>query len=136
MTGDPVVHLVVPWAELSSDPRPVHVAKIVRQPDGRLDLNLWLRGVRPDGTPKPFRSHFVVPVRVGPPKSAPETPGVPYAVEAFGLTRIGIGVWVVAPSVWVPGTFHAYVVVYDVPVPAPFLTAETTASVDTSSDNG
>lgn len=118
--SDTVIHLVLPWADTFTDPRPGHVAKIIKQLDGKLDLNLWLKAVGPDGVPKPNRLAFSVPVCVGPARSAPPTPGVPYNVEAFGLEHIGPGVWVVSPSVWVPGAFHAYVVLRDVPEPAPF----------------
>jgi len=54
-TKDAVLHLVLPWAEDFADPRPGHVAKIARQLDGSLDLNLWLRLAGPDGKPRPSR---------------------------------------------------------------------------------
>ena len=120
MNPNAVMHLVLPWAESFDDPRPVHVAKVVKQTDGRFDLGLWLRAQDAAGNVKPNRVPFFVPVRVGDPLAGPETPGVPYKVDAFGLTRIGPGVWVVSPSVWVEGAFHAFVVLHDVPEPAPF----------------
>lgn len=113
-----VLHLILSWTEDQSDPRPEHVAKIVRQPDGTLSLNLWLRGARPDGTPLPNRLSYTVPVQVGP-ADWPD-PGNARSIRKWGLERIGPGVWVVSPSVWEPGSFHAYVVLRDVPEPAPF----------------
>lgn len=115
---DPVLHLVLPWAEDTTDPRPEHVAKIVRQADGTLDLNLWLRGQRPDGSPLPNRLSYHVPIRVGP-ADWPD-PSNPASIRTWGLERIGPGVWVVSPSVWQFGLFHAYIVLRDVPEPAPF----------------
>jgi hypothetical protein len=38
----------------------------------------------------------------------------------FGLTRVSDGVWAVEPSLHIPGVLHAFVVLYDVPKPAPW----------------
>lgn len=42
------------------------------------------------------------------------------AVEAFGAEKIVPGVWSLHPSFNVPGLIHAFVVLYDVPEPAPW----------------
>lgn len=39
---------------------------------------------------------------------------------AYGATRIAPGVWSVAPSLNVAGVIHGFVVLYDVPDPAPW----------------
>ena len=41
-------------------------------------------------------------------------------MERYGLTKLGSGVWRMDPSLWVPGELHAFLVLCDVPDPAPF----------------
>lgn len=38
----------------------------------------------------------------------------------YGLARLGPGVWRLDPSLYVPGGLHAFIVLCDVPDPAPF----------------
>lgn len=58
-----------------------------------------------------------LPVVVGPAKiTDPQT----MAMEAWGSERLGPGVWAITPSINQPGTFHAYVILTDVPEPAPW----------------
>jgi hypothetical protein len=39
---------------------------------------------------------------------------------AFGAVQISSGVWAITPSLNVPGQLHAFVVIRDVPSPAPW----------------
>ena len=39
---------------------------------------------------------------------------------AFGLEQVGPGLWYLTPSMNLPKTLHAFVVLYDVPDPAPW----------------
>lgn len=41
-------------------------------------------------------------------------------IEAYGMELVANGVWSIAPSFFVPGVIHAFLVVYDVPDPAPW----------------
>lgn len=41
-------------------------------------------------------------------------------IEAYGIELVTKGVWSIAPSFFVPGVIHAFIVVYDVPDPAPW----------------
>lgn len=41
-------------------------------------------------------------------------------LEEFGAEQILPGVWALSPSLNMPGQFHAFVVLYDVPHPAPW----------------
>ncbi len=111
-----VLLLVLPWADRFDDPRSGHVAKVVRQADGHLDLNLWLRAQRPDGSELPNRVGFSVPVQVG--LADWPNPADPTSIRTWGLEKIGPGVWVLSPSVFRP-EFHAYVVLRDVPENGP-----------------
>jgi len=56
-----------------------------------------------------------IPWRVGEPvvKEGPE-------LEAYGLVRLGAGVWLLNPSLNLEGELHGFVTLYDVPEPAPF----------------
>lgn len=47
-------------------------------------------------------------------------PPPPPRMKAWGLTKLGDSVWAVAPSIHLPGAFHGYVVLCDVPNPAPW----------------
>jgi hypothetical protein len=41
-------------------------------------------------------------------------------VKNFGATEISTGVWALAPSLNLPGCIHGFIVLYDVPSPAPW----------------
>jgi len=41
-------------------------------------------------------------------------------MKRYGLSRLGPGVWKLSPSLWAPGALHAFIVLVDVPEPAPF----------------
>jgi hypothetical protein len=58
----------------------------------------------------------VIPIqlRAGDPELAED------GVVAFSTTQITAGVWAVSPSLNVPGLVHVFVVLYDVPAPAPW----------------
>jgi hypothetical protein len=58
-----------------------------------------------------------VPVRAGNPIIAPTG-----ELEAFGATPITGDVWALSPSLNVPGALHGFVVLYNVPTPAPWQT--------------
>lgn len=47
--------------------------------------------------------------------------GLEGAVEAFGVEFVTAGVWALTPSLNVPGMLHGFVVLYDVPQPAPWV---------------
>ena len=57
---------------------------------------------------------FALPVVLGPPELFVD------GVEKFGLTQIVPGVWAVSPSLNLTGLVHAFLVLYDVPDPAPW----------------
>ena len=38
----------------------------------------------------------------------------------FGVDRIAPGLWVLNPSLNIPGVLHAFIALYDVPNPAPW----------------
>ncbi len=41
-------------------------------------------------------------------------------LQVFGIELISRGLWALKPSLYIPNTFHAFVVVYDAPDPAPW----------------
>lgn len=41
-------------------------------------------------------------------------------MRAYGVKKLGPGVWQLQPSLFVPGELHAFLVLCDVPEPAPF----------------
>jgi hypothetical protein len=41
-------------------------------------------------------------------------------MDRYGLFKLGAGVWRVDPSLFVPRELHAFLVLCDVPEPAPF----------------
>ncbi len=42
------------------------------------------------------------------------------SLVAFGLEKIGNRIWTLQPSLNMPGTIHVFVVIFDVPWPAPW----------------
>lgn len=111
----PVSRLILSWSDRPmDDPRPGLVCRVVRNSGG---LSLLLTQRLPD---RPNRLSVAVPVRVGPPiVPGGEQEGAGYEVTAFGLERIGPGVWALSPSL-VIGNLHAWVMLCDVPEPAPW----------------
>lgn len=75
-----------------------------------------------------FPLHFGA--KVGPPEfEPPPTPTVlwtpnpqpaPPKMKSWGLTKLDAHTWAVTPSVHLPGAFHGYVVLCEVPEPAPW----------------
>ncbi len=45
-------------------------------------------------------------------------------LRTFGVEGIAPGLWAVSPSLNIPDTLHGFVVLYDVPEPAPFVAIE------------
>lgn len=122
----PILHLTPSWSERPmDDPRGEIVACVRRSYDGTLSATLSLPNGRGGRMPLGF------PVRVGSHEGAMHERG---GMVAWGLRRLGPGVWAVAPSIHEPSVLvqvggravplHAYVVLCDVPEPAPFLDGE------------
>lgn len=57
-------------------------------------------------------------VRLNVSEAGPE--GDDEQLRVFGLSQIAPGLWSLCPSLHLPGFLHAWVVLYDVPVPAPW----------------
>ena len=57
-----------------------------------------------------------IPIRV----STALSIGLDGAVEAFAAREISTGLWALSPSLNIPGFLHAFVILYDVPSPAPW----------------
>jgi hypothetical protein len=51
-------------------------------------------------------------------RSGPEMDGD--GLKAFGAEQITRGVWALRPSLNIPGVIHGFVILYDVPTPAPW----------------
>ena len=68
---------------------------------------------------------YSIPVHDGEPQGeiVEVAPGVKAWAEMhhYGLSKLGSGVWRVTPSLWVPGELHTFLVLCDVPQPAPFV---------------
>jgi len=68
------------------------------------------------------------PVRPGEPDGDPIMQGdrvVGFTMRRWGLRRLGPGVWALDPSIHEHNVLHAYVVLCDVPDPAPWEVKET-----------
>jgi hypothetical protein len=80
---------------------------------------------------------YKMPVHDGEPEgeAVDVAPGVKSwgEMERYGLSRLGPGVWMLTPSLWAPGVLHAFIVLRDVPEPAPF--ARTTSLLVTPGGN-
>lgn len=67
---------------------------------------------------------YSLPVREGEPEGelVDVAPGIKAwtTMEYYGLQKLGPGVWRVTPSLFVPGELHAFLVLCDIPEPAPF----------------
>ena len=71
------------------------------------EMDLWINPSESAALP--------VPVRFG--EQVIDPTGV---LVSFGVERIGPGVWAMTPSLNVAGLVHGFVVLYEVPEPAPF----------------
>ena len=66
-------------------------------------------------------SHASVTVTVPVPISEDLEPSIICGeIQAYGLRKVCLGVWALAPSLLVPGLVHCYVVFHGVPEPAPW----------------
>ncbi len=117
MAEIPVLHLTPKWSEtIMADPRHEPLCVVRRDPNG-LSATLSLPAA---GRPYPITMGFAV--QVGDPDADFDARGRCLAIRRWGLRRLGPGVWQVVPSL-VQETYglHAYVVLCDVPEPAPFV---------------
>lgn len=65
--------------------------------------------------------HFAagsLPLRIAISRDGPQI--TPLAVVEFGVDRIAPGLWVLNPSLNIPGVLHAFIALYEVPIPAPW----------------
>ena len=113
--GDVDVQLITPrWTEQIAGPEDLEesICVVVQVEDG------WQLHVLIDGEP------YYLPVHEGAPEGelVEIAPGVKAwtRMTKFGLEKLGPGVWRVEPSLWVPGQLHAFLILRDVPEPAPF----------------
>jgi hypothetical protein len=123
----PVLHLTPKWTEaIMVDPRREPLCVVRRDPDGQINATLGL----PVGRPYPMT--LGLPCRVGDPDADFDEQGRCLSIRRWGLRRLGPGVWQVVPSV-VENSYglHAYVVLCDVPEPAPFLAPPSSAGTET-----
>lgn len=110
-----VLHMVVRW---HPEPQSVKTGDAILGPavgeklPGPGPVTRLLLNMPTDGGK---RFHLTVPTNLGGP-----CVGDPEKPTAFGLERIAPGVWVLNPSLLVPGVLHAFVVVVGVPEPAPW----------------
>lgn len=117
MNEIPVLHLTPKWSEtIMVDPRREPLCCVRRDPGGLGSTMSLPVADRPHPIPLSFRC------RVGEPDADFDDQGRCLAIRAWGLRRLGPGVWQVVPSLVEPSIgLHAYVVLCDVPEPAPFL---------------
>ena len=113
----PVLHLTPKWSEtIMVDPRPEPLCVVRCDPGGVLSGTLT---VPAQGRPYPIPFSFAC--QVGDPDADFDERGRCLAIRRWGLRRLGPGVWQVIPSLVEPRLgLHAYVVLCDVPEPAPF----------------
>lgn len=112
----PVYHIATKWSEsIMTDPRNGEILCVVK-PSYRGNLSATLRfPSTKDG--KEVQIPIGFDCWVGNESKKDEEGG-----NVWGLIRLGPGVWQVTPSlVLAEYNFHAYVVLCDVPEPAPFL---------------
>lgn len=117
MSESAVLHLTPRWSEtIMADPRAEHLCVVRRDPGGNLSMVLRVQ-----------TQHGPVPLgiscQVGDPDADFDAQGRCLAIRRWGLRRLGPSVWQLVPSV-VSGSLHAYVVLCDVPDPAPFVPGE------------
>lgn len=104
----PVCQLFVRWC----DDLERYVARLEGAADG--ELACGLAGGRPTLVLGPAFHLLPLPIQ----KGAPELEGGDLVM--FGAKLITRGVWALAPSLNVPGLIHGFVILYDVPEPAPW----------------
>lgn len=100
----PVCQLFVRYVEPDRVPRRITEASDLLCFREGSDLVLWLG------------SELIIPLNVS---RSPEKNDVG-ELTAFGADSFTHGVWALTPSLNLPGVLHAFVVLYNVPVPAPW----------------
>jgi len=121
MPNDPsnTILLLTPrWTETPMvDPRKEPLCVV--RPDLQGSWSLMLLFPQKDGPPFAIQC----PVKGGEPDGEPVKRGdtvIGYRMRRWGLRRLGPGVWELSPSIHEKGLVHAYVVLCDVPEPAPW----------------
>jgi hypothetical protein len=111
-----VLHLTPKWSEtIMVDPRREPLC-CVRRDGGGLGATLSLPAA---GLPHPIT--LGLRCRVGDPDATFDAAGRCLTIREWGLRRLGPGTWQVIPSIVEPSYgLHAYVVLCEVPEPAPF----------------
>ena len=123
----PVVLVTPRWTDaIQTDPRPDPLGRVART-DAGWELAVRVPVRAPDQAPGTINLMTVTcAVRVGEPDVAmlaqPDGSAAP-GVRCWGLRRLGPGTWLVAPSLAMPGVTAAFVVLCEVPEPAPFVDA-------------
>lgn len=102
-----IMHVIALWAPaaaaIMSSPRGRSLACIHRLADGE-----WQLALAVDRGPTRRQRHFI----------SVDPDGV--QKDRWGLVRLGDSVWTLARSVHIPGQFHAFVTLVNVPEPAPW----------------
>lgn len=129
MNEIPVLHLTPRWSEtIMVDPRREPLCVVRRDPDGQLGGTLAI-----PVADRPSPVMLGLPCRVGDPDGDFDERGRCLAIRRWGLRRLGPGVWQVVPSVVETSIgLHAYVVLCDVPEPAPFASSGAAATKEGS----
>ena len=114
---DQVCHLKVNWLEDYSDMNFQHaiVGKIIEDYKGQWTLLLRVRAFNQQKNKQVVLS-FANPVdpfnvQWSGPREKP---------TAWGMQKLGEGVWALEPSLVIPDVFHAFVTIINVPSPAPW----------------
>lgn len=119
MQNNVILHLTPKWStRIMEDPRREPLCFVSKTVSG------WSAVLAlPTGGQYPYTLGF--PVRLGVMdgyQTDPEDISKGYVMKAWGLTKIGPGTWKVEPSISQAGVLHAYVVLCEVPEPAPWET--------------
>lgn len=94
------------------DSRREPLCSVSKTPDGKWSALLALP------TDKQYPYFLPFPVKNGPMDG--KQFGHSYTMKAWGLHKLGPGTWRVNPSIHQAGVIHAYVVLCEVPEPAPW----------------
>lgn len=119
MNGPKVVlHLTPKWSDaILVDPRREPLITVQRE-EVQKNLVVIL------SLPHPQRPHPIVlefPCRVGEPLVSRDANNQVNGIQCWGLRKLGVTVWQVTPSIREESLdLHAYIVMCDVPDPAPF----------------